>query len=1046
MNSKLVIVITLTLISNIFAIDSLLIKKYLPTDSLPSRVKFYGIYNETIKYSTLKRLSTTNSSQSIFDDDKLQKSGLIYRGFTVDSEGSFKLNSGLNLKVEGEIYRDLSLKAAINDDELALSSKGETESVSSIDNIFMEVEHPNFLLRLGDNQFGYDDRGEYGNFSRKVSGGFIKGRYKKSSSSASYAVTKAKFTTSEFDGIDGVQGPYRLSDKEGNIEASIIVPGSETIYINGKKLSKGSSKDYTIDYDFGEIYFTPLRVVKGGDKIVVDYEINDDNYKKGLYLFDLDLNHSGYFFKNYYYSEQDDYKNPIGFDLSDEYKDILKNGGDNPDSSYVESAIFVGDTLGTYNDTIVNGARYYIYMGENLGSYNVSFSKFDNGFYDREIGTDGKVKFIFNPSGGDYMHYTRIPLPSRLDYNHAQFGYQNDRVTVKGEFALSRYQRNSLSSSRESSFSGLGDNQEVEYRSPPINFRSNFLGEVKLNLKRESYNRSFYTPSRIGNSNFDKEYGVALKDSSNFSEYSGNLLYNYKSFAKLNNIYSYSEINDTTKSSYISSRFSGESPLLHNYDFEFKLRETENSISKYNRENYNGTTTYKLDNIFFKPGYQKELIIKRTQDDLKEDKAINLLSIYYDDNSSSNLTGLDYQYETNRVDSGSGYYNLNYINNFKAYSKQIWSSSLRSDLLWNRRDIHYAIKDSSDTTTDLLRNSINYNYDNRYTLDIDYEVNSSFESSSIKVYYETEPGEGSYALVNGEYILDDNGDWDFYIKTHGKKVPLTTVKASLNYDLDFEEIEENRNINYWLSRFDTYGSLSIEEKSSTEDRVELLLLNFDQLQNDSTIYGSIEFENNLLFNKEYRKWYLDLGYYFSNRVMKQYVNESEKQKIRRYEPAIVLSNKKYYSKFTYGYETEKLFYIDSDISSKDIIKNYYKLNLSFYPSYSTTVSSLFKYGYDNDKNRDQDVNYFEISPELSYSFMRKGVVRLGATYFRAISDHTYSVSLADGYTKGENYRVNLNGNYNINNYFTFNLGYNGRKLSRDLEFIHELNAELKLEF
>ncbi|PID30786.1 MAG: hypothetical protein CR982_00880 [Candidatus Cloacimonadota bacterium] len=1043
---KALSIFLLLIISKLFSLDSLTINRYLQPDTLSNSIKFYGYYQEKSSDSLDLNYKEREKRVDLFSDDKLKKTGIIYRGFTIDNDGSFKLNSGLNLKLEGEIYRNLSIRAAINDDELALSSKGETESVSSIDNIFMEVEHPNFLLRLGDNQFGTENRGSFGNFKRELSGGFLSGKYSKQKGSLFYALTKSKVSTLEFEGIDGVQGPYRLSDKEGNIESSIIVPGSETIFINGEKLSKGRDKDYTIDYDFGEIFFTPFRVIKSGDKIVVDYEIDDDNYKKNIYMGDLNLKKNGFFIKSYYYSENDDYKNPIGFDMSDEYKTILQNGGDDPDSSYIKSAKFMGENLGTYNDTIINGNRYYIYAGENQGSYNVNFSKFKNGFYDREISVDGKVKYIYNPNGGKYMHYTKIPLPSKLDYNHYHFGYRNRRLTVSGEFAFSRFQRNSLSNIRDKNFTGMGNSQFVEYRPPPIEINSKSYGEIKLNFKRNSYNRSFFTPSRFSDSNFSKEYGVDLKDSTEFSEYKSNMFYNYKSFVRVKNSFFYTEINDSTKSKLLSSSLNGETPLIHNYNLQLKQRETENGENRFKRENYDGDLTYKIGNIFINPGYKREIIKRENKNINNRDKANNLISLYYDDNSGSNLSGVDYSYETNKIDSGKGYKDLNFINSFKLYSKKIWNSSLRSNFIWNRRDIHYAVSDSNNTVVDLIRNNLNYNFDNRYILNFDYEVNSTQESSSIKVYYETEPGEGEYSLVNGEYISDENGNWNYYIKSQGKAIPLTSVRATLNYDIDFEELEENVNILYWLSRFDTYGSISIEEKSSTEDKSDLILLNLNKFQNDSTIYGSIEIENNIIFNKEYRKLYFDFGFYYNNRVLRQYINEREKQKIRRYEPSVIFSNRSYHTKLTYGFETDKFYYLDSNIFSKDIVKHYYKFNISLYPSYSTTISSLFKYGYDKDLNREQKVQYYEISPEISYSFSGKGIVRLGVTYFRAIGKDNYSPSLAEGYSKGENYRVNLNGNYNINEYFSFNLGYNGRMLSRDKEFIHELNAKLKLEF
>jgi len=47
------------------------------------------------------------------------------------------------------------------------------------------------------------------------------------------ATAKGKFNTNQFQGMDGVQGPYRLTGKNGE-QQFIVIAGSEHVYIDGQ--------------------------------------------------------------------------------------------------------------------------------------------------------------------------------------------------------------------------------------------------------------------------------------------------------------------------------------------------------------------------------------------------------------------------------------------------------------------------------------------------------------------------------------------------------------------------------------------------------------------------------------------------------------------------------------------------------------------------------------------------------------------------------------------------------------------------------------------
>jgi hypothetical protein len=52
------------------------------------------------------------------------------------------------------------------------------------------------------------------------------------------------------------------------------VSGSERVYVNGTLLKRGENNDYTIDYNAGEIVFTPLFTITEM-RIAIEYQFSD---------------------------------------------------------------------------------------------------------------------------------------------------------------------------------------------------------------------------------------------------------------------------------------------------------------------------------------------------------------------------------------------------------------------------------------------------------------------------------------------------------------------------------------------------------------------------------------------------------------------------------------------------------------------------------------------------------------------------------------------------------------------------------------------------
>ena len=85
------------------------------------------------------------------------------------------------------------------------------------------------------------------------------------------ATSRGIFHAHEIEPIDGVQGPYRLQGKEGE-QFIIVIAGSELVYMDGRRLTRGETNDYVIDYQTGEITFTASRLISDDRRIQVEFQ------------------------------------------------------------------------------------------------------------------------------------------------------------------------------------------------------------------------------------------------------------------------------------------------------------------------------------------------------------------------------------------------------------------------------------------------------------------------------------------------------------------------------------------------------------------------------------------------------------------------------------------------------------------------------------------------------------------------------------------------------------------------------------------------------
>ena len=243
----------------------------------------------------------------------------------------------MDITIEGKLSDKVSIRANIFDTNIPLQDNGYSQSITDFDRIFIELYSEDWRVKAGDVSLKNDDS-YFLTFEKQVSGLEVEANLNdRSTISASGAVVRGQFTSYNFIGSEGNQGPYKIygPNNEPNF---VIISGSEKVFVNGSEITRGADQDYLIDYNIGEIRFNTTFPITNDMRIRIEFQFSNRNYtrfityEKGEYKTDK-IEIAGYF-----YNENDVKNQPIQLTLTEAQKQVLANAGNNPNLMVTESA------------------------------------------------------------------------------------------------------------------------------------------------------------------------------------------------------------------------------------------------------------------------------------------------------------------------------------------------------------------------------------------------------------------------------------------------------------------------------------------------------------------------------------------------------------------------------------------------------------------------------------------------------------------------------------------------------------------------------------
>jgi len=361
-----------------------------------------------------------------------------------------QFNQSLELSLQGEISPGLEISGAVSDQGYDPAYGFLNSRISELDKLNLEIKSRAFQAGIGDLEMTETtDRGYP--VMKRFSGMRAALQVNKFSVMSAFGRPQGRFTTSKFTGLNNIQGPYRLTAE--NIVAP-VVPGSEIVWLNGRRLDRGADKDYIMDYSSATITFTSRVPVDSRTRIEVDFEPLTSDYQKEMYRFSTAFaDHDSTLFLGFDLIDEGDNKNRLkSGDLSQSDIARLEAIGDSVSRNFKPGEI--EDTLGDYilaTDSL--GDQYFQYVGDSLGDYRVSFTAVPSGTGDYIYEGADRFRYV-GKNRGDYLPQIRIPVPANERFYQTQVRFKPGKIANVGmTVRQTDYDRNL--------FSSLDDNNNI---------------------------------------------------------------------------------------------------------------------------------------------------------------------------------------------------------------------------------------------------------------------------------------------------------------------------------------------------------------------------------------------------------------------------------------------------------------------------------------------------------------------------------------------------------------------------------------------------------
>lgn len=1028
------------------------------------------------------------------DDNTLLSTGSISRGFVIGTNQNVVLNSTLNLQLSGILAENLEISANITDKNIPIQPDGNTQVIQDFDKIFVKLNYKDqLLIHAGDIDIA-ENSTYFMLFNKRLLGmDFISDQKFQNKTTLKNqvggGVNKGKYVCNTINVVNGVQGPYRLTGDNDEVNI-VILSGSERVYLDGQLLTRGQENDYVIDYNAGEITFTTKIIITSEKRLIIEYEYKSNYYSHyTLYTFNEFVHEKSDKWKiNVNFTHDQDIKNrSLQPELQNDQKSFLSQLGDQFDDAFfpnVDTAFFnTNEILYLKIDTIVDGTLYnsvYRYSTErDTQLYRLGFTLVgDNkgNYYLSQSTVNGRVFHWIAPINGvpqgNYEPVILLSTPKlvQLGVIAAEYHFR-EKTGLLTEFAFSNHDQNTFSKKDDNNNLGFAIKIALSHENAlkiKKEKKSPWLFQCAANY--EFVHRNFYVTESYREVEFARNYNLADDYTQNNAEQMlylktgflnreiGENFYHLNYFSRFNDvnalrneIISRTNINDFNFGTATSFLISNDSIQ------ETQFVKSDNFFSK----------TFKKIEIGAKDLLEYNIFLKQNSDSLRENSyAFNEAKIYIKNNDTlpylyniSIMNRIDYITQGNRLI-------FNNIENEAQASFEF--SKLKNNRI--RGNATFRNSQMRDTTGRLSKENFllaSFEYSGRFfknaiVISTYYEAGSGMEQKKTFTYLRVAEGQGTHTWndYNGNGIeeLDEFEIAAFQDEANYIRVWINTQEYTLTYNNKFTQTIQLRPGNVWqhktgflkfLSRFSDAATFTSFQKN----RVQNSLAAFNPFQfniEDSLLVRStLNFINNLSFNQLSKYWGIDyVVQQTQNKDLLYYGFESSRlgmqEVIIRGNPHQNIGLK---CNYIHSVKTTHSEYLDSRnyAITSDILEN--SVELQFKNAFFGTIGYHFK-NKSNKLGSEASIHH-QFLLTLSYRMAGKGSFTGNVQYinisYKGETNNSISYEMLEGLNNGHNMVWNVAYQTNITDYLQVELSYNGR-FSSGNKAIHTGNLQLRAHF
>ena len=1008
---------------------------------------------------------TTNEKKLPFKPfDGLNTIGNITRGVTVGNNQNAVVNSTLDLQIAGKLNDKVTLKASIIDTNLPIQENGNTYKLNEFDRVFIELYSDNWSVNAGDIYLNNNET-SYLKFNKKVSGLAVKAKISTENSEinlqTSGAIVKGKYKKVQFNGQEGNQGPYKLSDLNTNTYI-LILSGTEQIYSNGKLLKRGENNDYTIDYNTAEITFNTTFPITSDIRITAEYQFTDRVYTRFITYNSTNYKSDKLSVSGYFYNENDLKNQPLEQDLSNEQKQLLADAGNDITEMVTPSAfidtfsedkiLYKKSLIGTTeifefsnNETDELYNVTFTYVGENLGSYKL-----------KDVIAIGKIFEYVGENSGNYNPVIQLIAPTKLQIAVFKASYNpTEKTTINAETAFSNNDVNLFSTLDNATNKGLATKLGWEQ----IIFQN--IWQLKSNFKFDFINENFKSIERIQNIEFNRDWNIETT-TGNQKMLSTALALSNKKNSTINYEFENLEFSDYFKGN--KHQLFGN--LAHknlSFSFNSSLLNNKTTLEEGIFSRYYITTKYQLQNKWFGAHINAE---KNERSEISTNKLLNLSHKYNEyeaflgvGDSSKVFTQIGVNFRTTDSIQNNTFEKVNTSKTYYLKSNLIKTENSNLNVYINYR----TVKNVNFKNEESLNSKIVYKqqlFNQFLAFNSVYQTLSGTLPQQDYTYIKTEPGQGFYTWIdyneNGVKELNEFEIAQFQDQAEYLRIILPTInyiathqnKFSQTLTINPQQWNTKSGVKKMLSYFNNQTFILIDSKQ--KKLAKKFNLNPFDINNTDLLGLNFNLNNSLYFNKGKKQFSTTYNFIKSQNIATTTIDNLES----------ILQMHQLQFEHKLGEFWQFNFNINNAKNTSNSLnytnRNYELDNSTIHPKlsyyYSKNTFFSFLYEFKDKQNKLGNLETLKLEKlgiAVNYANGLKSILKTEINIFNnkfeGLNNSPAAYQMLEGLQPGKNYTWSLLFQRKLNSFLNLNLNYLGRK-SETSQTVHTGTIQLKAIF